>query len=193
MDPNRKNGADFFSLPLFAFDTVDNDPYFIDCIYEQKSLGKLADPSNRFFMKVVKFLIDNNVREFYIENNTSNTLGTLFEEKFKQLNYTCKIFEFFTAKEKGKMNKLERILNEEPTITANIHFPAPSMYPPLHRISQFMTDFTRFDSKLEGSNKKQHDDAPDSISIFSKRCLFNRQNRIGTITSSLSWKKIWGK
>lgn len=193
LDPTRKNGADFFSLPVFAFDTVDLDAYFIDCIYEQRSLGKLSDPQNKFFLKVVKFLVDNNVKEFYIENNTNNTLGTLFEQKFKELNYSCKIFEFYTSKERGKMNKLERILNEEATITANIHFPAPMCYPPLHHISQFMTDFTRFDSKMEGNNKKQHDDAPDSIAMFSKRCLFNRQNRFSTIESAFSLKKIWKK
>lgn len=193
LDPTRKNGADFFALPVFSFDTEDNDAYFIDCMYEQKSLGKMNDPRNIFLGRVVKFLIDNNVKEFYIENNTSNTLGTLFEEKFKEKQYKCRIFEFYTAKEKGFKNKLERILHEEPTITANIHFPAPSMYPPLHRISQFMTDFTRFDSKLEGSNKKQHDDAPDSVSIFSKRCLFNRQNRFASITGSFSLKNLWKK
>ena len=192
LDPTRTNGGDFFSLPVFAFDTKDIDPYFIDCIYEQKSLGKLADPTNRFFLRVVKFLIDNNVKEFYIENNTSNTLGTLFEQKFNELGYVCKIFEFFTAKEKGKMNKLERILYEEPTITANIHFPKSTLYPPLHRISQFMTDFTRFDSKMEGSNRKQHDDAPDSIAIFSKRCLFNRQTRFSSIVG-VDKSKIFGR
>ena len=89
------------------------------------------------------------------------------------------------------MNKLERILNEEATITANIQFPAPNLYPPLHRISQFMTDFTRFDSKLEGGNKKQHDDAPDSIAMFSKRCLFNRQNRFSEINTGFSLRKLW--
>lgn len=193
LDPTRKNGADFFALPVFSFDEEDNDAYFIDCIYEQKSLGKMNDPRNLFLGRVVKFLIDNNVKEFYIENNTSNTLGTLFEEKFKEKEYKCRIFEFYTAKEKGFKNKLERILHEEPTITANIHFPAPSMYPPLHRVSQFMTDFTRFDSKLEGSNKKQHDDAPDSVSIFSKRCLFNRQNRFASITNGFSLKNLWKK
>jgi hypothetical protein len=192
LDPTRTNGGDFFSLPVFAFDTKDLDPYFLDCIYEQKSLGKIADPTNKFFLRVVKFLIDNNVKEFYIENNTSNTLGTLFEQKFIELGYTCKIFEFFTAKEKGKMNKLERILYEEPTITANIHFPKSTLYPPLHRISQFMTDFTRFDSKIEGSNRKQHDDAPDSIAIFSKRCLFNRQTRFSTIVG-VDKGKIFGR
>lgn len=191
LDPTRKNGADFFSLPVFAFDDATRDAFFLDCIYEQKSLGKLSDPTNKFFMKVVRFLIDNNVKEFYIENNTNNTLGTLFEQKFKELNYDCKILEFYTAKERGKMNKLERILNEEATITANIQFPAPNLYPPLHRISQFMTDFTRFDSKLEGGNKKQHDDAPDSIAMFSKRCLFNRQNRFSEINTGFSLRKLW--
>ena len=181
LDPTRKNGGDFFSMPVFAFDSEDSDAYFIDCIYEQKSLGKLADPSNKFLSKVVKLLIDNNVKEFYIENNTSNTLGMIFEQKFKELGYFCKVLEFFTARERGKMNKLERILSEEATITANIRFPSASVYPPLHRMSQFMTDFTRFDSKMEGHNKKQHDDAPDSVAIFSHRCLFNRQNRFSTI------------
>ena len=192
LDPTRKNGGDFFSLPVFAFNTEDNDAYFVDCIYEQKSLGKIADPTNKFFLKVVKFLIDNNVKEFYIENNTSNTLGTLFEQKFKEIGYFCKIFEFFTAKERGKMSKLERILSEEATITANIQFPSASCYPPLHRISQFMTDFTRFDSKLEGHNKKQHDDAPDSVAIFSHRCLFNRQNRYSEI-GSFSKGRLFGR
>lgn len=192
LDPTRKNGGDFFSLPVFAFDTESNDAYFLDCIYEQKSLGKMNDPKNTFLGRVVKFLIDNNVREFYIENNTSNTLGTLFDEKFKEKGYNCKIFEFFTARDRGFKNKLERILHEEATITANIHFPAQGLYAPLHRISQFMSDFTRFDSKLESSNKKQHDDAPDSIAIFSKHCLFGRNNRFSNITS-FSKTSIWGR
>lgn len=183
LDPTRKNGGDFFSLPVFAFDTEGNDAYFIDCIYEQKSLGKLSDPTNKFFTKVVNFLIKNNVKEFWIENNTSNTLGMLFEDKFKSLNYVCRVNEIYTAKEKGSKNKLERILEEEPTITSNIVFPAPSCYPPLHEISIFMNDFTRFDSKQTNINKKQHDDAPDSVSIFSKRCLYTRNNRFSSIST----------
>lgn len=193
LDPTRKNGGDFFSLPVFAEDKETSQFYFIDCIYEQKSLGKMADPKNKFLMKVVKFLIDKNVKQFYIENNTSNTLGTLFEEKFRQFYYSCKIIEIYTTREKGSKNKLERILNEEASITANICFPDVSCYPPLHTISLFMTDFTRFDSKMESGNKKQHDDAPDSVAIFSKRCIFNKQNRFSTIEKSISLKNLWKK
>lgn len=191
LDPTRVNGADFFSLPVFDFDRETNEAYFIDCIYEQKSLGKIADPHNKFFTKVMKFLIDNGVNELCIENNTSNTLGILFEERFKNFNYNCRVLEFYTAKEKGLKNKTQRIVNEEPTITANIHFPAKSMYPPLHRISQFMNDFTTYDSKLPSSNKKQHDDAPDSVALFSKRYLFSNKNRFSTINKSFSMKNLF--
>lgn len=193
LDPTRKNGADFFSMPILAFNTAedDRDAYFVDCVYEQKSLGKLSDPNNRFFMQVIQAIISNNVKELCIENNTSNTIGTLFEEKFKQLNYYCKILEFYTAKERGTKNKLEKICNEEASITANIRFPKPQLYPVLHRISRFMSDFTRFDSKLESGNKKQHDDAPDSLAIFSKRYLFNRANRLSSVVGSFSRKSLW--
>lgn len=191
LDPTRKNGGDYFALPVFAFNLADNDAYFIDCIYEQKSLGRLSDPHNEFLRKVIRFLIENNVTEFYIENNTSNTIGTIFEEKFKRLEYPCKIYEFYTTKEKKSRNKLERILTEEATITSNIVFPAPSCHSPLHRVSQFMNDFTKFDSKLNSSNKKQHDDAPDSVSIFSKRCLFNKTNKFSEIKKSFSLKNLF--
>ena len=190
LDPTRTNGSDFFSLPVFKYDSETNKPYLVDCIYEQKSLGKLADPQNRFFLKVVKFLIENNVKEFTIENNTSNTLGTLFEEKFKEFNYYCKINEFYTAKEKGIKNKLEKILVEEPTITANIYFPSPTTFPPMHRVTLFMTDFTRFDSKRDNVSKKQHDDAPDSVAIFSRRYLYNSQNRLSVI-KGINKANLW--
>lgn len=180
LDPTRKNGADNFSMPVFREDTADGKYAFVDCIYEQKSLGKLADPSNRFLRKVVSFIIDNNIKKFIIENNTSNTIGTLIDEKLKENNYHCVIDETYSSKIKGpKSSKMERILNQEATIVANIKFPAPSMYPPLHHISLFMTDFTHFDTK--NVNKKQHDDAPDSVAIFSDKCLYNKQNRYSTI------------
>ena len=54
-----------------------------------------------------------------------------------------------------------------------------------------MNDFTKFDSKLNSSNKKQHDDAPDSVSIFSKRCLFNKTNRFSEIKKSFSLKNLF--
>lgn len=191
MDPTRKNGADYFSLPVFAERPADGLSYFVDCIYEQKSLGKLNDPTNSFLRKCINFLINNNVAELIIENNTNNTIGMIFDEEFKKKGHNCKITEVYTTKIKGpKSSKTERILQQEPTIVNNIVFPAPSCYPPLHHITQFMTDFTRYDSKLSSQTKKQHDDAPDSVAIYSDKCLYNKNNRY-SVVSGISKKSLW--
>lgn len=191
LDPTRKNGADYFSLPCFRKDSETGLSYFVDCIYEQKSLGKLADPKNIFLMKVIKFLIENNVRELTIENNTSNTIGTVFEEKFKSLGYSCKINEIYTTKERGSKNKNERILDQEATIVSNIVFPEQGLFPPLDRRTLFMTDFTHYDSKLTSASKKQHDDAPDSVRIYAQRHLYNTSNRFSSLkgfNKNLIWR-----
>lgn len=190
LDPTRKNGEDFFSLPVLAEDTDSKLSYFVNCIYEQKSLGLGADPKNRFFAKVVKFLIDNNVRKLVIENNTSNTIGTMFKEKFEQLNYHCIIDEIYTSKTKGFKNKTERILHQEATIVENIVFPAQGLYPPLHHMALFMTDFTRYDSK-QTSTKKQHDDAPDSLRLYADKFLYANKNRYSCIESTFGMKNLW--
>lgn len=188
MDPTRKNGADYFSMPVFATRDVDGLSYFVDCIYEQKSLGKLNDPTNSFLKKCIKFLIDNNVRDLYIENNTNNTIGMIFEEEFKKKGHDCKIHEIYTTKIKGpKSSKNERILMQEATIVNNIVFPKAGLYPPLHRISTFMNDFTRYDSKLE---TKQHDDAPDSVAMYSDKCIYEKKNRFSSI-AGLERSIIW--
>ena len=115
----------------------------------------------------------------------------MFEQKFSAMGYYCKIHEVYTSKEKGMKNKTERILHQEPTIVENIVFPAQGLYPPLHRISRFMTDFTRYDS-VDTSTKKQHDDAPDSIRLYADKHLFNNRNRYSFIEKPFSFKNLWG-
>lgn len=196
VDPTRTNGNDFFSMPVFRYNEPDGFWYFTDCIYEQKSLGKTSDPQNKFLEKVVKFIIENQIIKFTIENNTSNTLGTIIEEKLKQKNYTsCKINEIYTSRIKGKgkghSSKMQRILDQEATIIRNIVFPAPALFPPNHRMTLFMEHLTRYDTKDFSYNRKNHDDAPDSMAIFSEYYLFNKQNRLSVI-GGCSKKSIFG-
>lgn len=190
LDPTRTSGADFFALPVFREDFSTGKSYLVNAIYEQKSLGKISDPSNKFLKKVVKFIIDNNVRELMVENNVSNTIGTLLEQKFKELDYRCNIIERFTTKKKGSKNKLERILTQEATIVENIVFPFAGAFPPLHQVSQFMDDFTRFDSKAKMTTR-QHDDAPDSVAMYADKYLFAKKNRFSSITSCFTRKSLW--
>lgn len=181
-DPTRKNGSDYFSMPIFKENQADKLYYFTRCIYKQKSLGKLSDPQNQFLEEVVNFIIDNRVTEFMIENNTSNTIGLVVEEKLKEKGYTsCLIKEIFTARRKGQESKMQRILSQEATIINNIVFPELGVFPPLSDEAIFMEQFTRFDSKESCFKKGNHDDAPDSVAMFSANYLFNRQNRYTTL------------
>ena len=191
LDPTRKNGNDYFSLPVFRQRDFDGLYYFTNCIYEQKSLGRTNDPKNLFLDKVVKFIIDNQIVNFTIENNTSNTIGTVIEGKLKEKGYnSCKINEIYTQKIKGgKSSKMQRILDQEATIINNVVFPEPKVFPPLHPVSVFMEHFTRWDSKQQ-SNQKNHDDAPDSMAIFSQYHLFNKNNRYAKVTG-FSKASLW--
>lgn len=181
-DPTRKNGADFFSMPIFQYNPADNLYYFTNCKFKQKSLGKMNDPNNRFLNEIVNFIIETNITNFTIENNTSNTIGLVIEEKLKEKGYTsCKIDEVYTTRQKGMEGKVQRILSQEATICNNIVFPDISLTPPLSEMGIFMEQFTRFDSKESPSKKGNHDDAPDSVAMFSYHYLFNRSNRLSEL------------
>lgn len=183
LDPTRKSGNDYFSMPVFRLDTASNDYYFTNCIYTQKSLGKVSDPTNSFLNRVVRFIIDNKITQFTIENNTSNTLGAFIENALQKYGYYgCKITELFNVSKKGKETKLQRILGQENTIINNIVFPHRSILKPQTEIAQFMEHLTRFDSKENIGKKTNPDDAPDSVAIFSDKYLFNRINKLATIS-----------
>lgn len=183
LDPTRTSGNDRFSLPVFRHDSATNDYFFTNCIYAQKSLGKVSDPSNEFLKKVIRFIIDNQITQFTIENNISNTIGTLLEEELKKNGYNnCKVKEIFNASKKGRETKLQRILSQEATIINNIRFPHKSILKPQTEMAQFMEHFTRFDSKENIGKKTNPDDAPDSVAIFSDTYLFNRANRLAIIS-----------
>ena len=183
LDPTRKSGNDFFSLPVFRLDTESNDYFFTNCIYTQKSLGKVSDPTNSFLRRVVRFIIDNNITKFTLENNTSNTLGAFIEDELKREGYrSCKIEEIFSTSKKGQETKLQRILSQEATIVNNIRFPHKSILKPQTEIAQFMEHFTRFDSKENVGKKGNPDDAPDSVAMFADKYLFNRANRLASVT-----------
>lgn len=190
VDPNRKSGNDFFSLPILRHNNKTGRDRLTDVIYKQKSLGKTSDPKNEFLFYVCRFIIENNVVHFLIENNTSNTLGSFIEQKLKEMGYNgCKIEEIFTTKQKGKEGKVQRIMSQEATITRNIEFPDKSILKPQSDLALFMEDLTRFDSK-ETVSRKRHDDAPDSLAIYSDKFLFNKQNRFSEV-KGLSKRTIW--
>jgi len=182
LDPTRKSGSDFFAFPALRRDTETGHFYLVDAICRQKSLGNVSDPTNAFLNEVVRFIIKNKIVEFVVENNTSNTIGTLLKMKLEEKNYfDCRIKEEFSASRKGEGSKQEKILAQEATITGNIVFPEYGIVPPKTDLYVFMDLLTHFDSKNVGK-KGNFDDPPDSLAMFSKHYLYNTRSRLSEIT-----------
>ena len=94
IDTTRKNGSDYFAQPFCYYDEENNLWYLVDCIFEQKSLGIISDPKNKFKEKVCNKIIANNTTQCGIESNTSNTTGALLKDRLTQLGYTdCRFIE----------------------------------------------------------------------------------------------------
>lgn len=181
LDPTRKSGSDFFVLPACKKNLTTGNFRLVDVICKQKSLGNISDPNNRFLDEVVNFIIKNNIVELVVENNTSNTIGTLLIMKLEAKNYfKCKIKEEFSASRKGEGSKQEKILNQEPTIVEHIEFPAYGSVPPKSDLYVFMDLLTHFDAKAVGK-KGNYDDPPDAMAMFAKHYLYNTRSRISEI------------
>lgn len=193
VDPTRKSGNDYFSMPVLRHNNQNGKDRLVGAIHCQKSLGKVSDPKNEFLFRVCKFIIDNSIVHLTIENNTSNTLGSFIEQKLKDLGYNgCKIEEVFASSKKGKETKLQRILSQEATIVANIEFPDKTILKPQTDLALYMEHLTRFDSKENIGKKCNPDDAPDSLAMYADKHLFNKSNRLSEV-SAFSRKRLWRK
>lgn len=174
LDPTRKAEANFFSLPILQYSKSKDKYYLTDAIFQQKSLGKVADPNNEFKNEVVKKLISCAMTNLYIENNVSNTLSDVLDMELRHNGWTvCNIEEAYTAREGRVSNKLSRILEYSTTIMQHIVFPSKK-----YLQSHNKPDLSRFMDKLTGWNSKGRqnddnpDDAPDSLAMFVAKYVF---------------------
>lgn len=175
MDLTRKTGNDYFSNPYLRYCPTDGLYYLTDAIFEQKSLGLVNDPKNEFRDKVCYKIITTNCIECCIENNTSNTTGTLLQERCRELKYnSCKFRERFTSKQGNIGGKIQRILNMSETIKNYIVFPQKDTIPVGHPLFQFMEQLNNWDSK--NNSRTNHDDAPDSLAMFAAEFIFKKSS-----------------
>ena len=173
MDLTRKNGNDFFANPYLRYNPEDGLYYLTDAIFEQRSLGLVNDPKNEFRDKVCRKIIDSNTIECCIENNTSNTTGTLLKEHCKELNYkSCKFRERYTSKRYATGGKAQRILNMVETIKNYIVFPDKKSLPVGHPLYLAMDQLNNWSDK--DTSRNNHDDFPDVLSMFAEEFIFKR-------------------
>ena len=155
----------------------------------------MENPKNEFLHRVVRFIINNQITQLTLENNTSNTLSAFIEDELKKEGYTaCKITEFFSNGRgntaASTVSKVTRILNMESTIINNIVFPDKTVLRPQTEMALFMDQLTRFDVKENVGKKTNHDDAPDSVAMFADKYLFNRMSRLAQLTGAKK-SELW--
>ena len=177
IDASRKSGNDFFSMPILKKNNSNGKYRLVDCIFEQKSLGINDDPNNMFAKKVCKKVIDSNMTECCVENNTSNTSSMLLKIICGAMGYkSCKFRDRYTSGRGKGSTKITRILSMEETIKEYIEFPNPETLPPTHPLRLFMKYLTDW-SSTEGQKKTNPDDAPDSIAMFAEEFVFKKQRK----------------
>ena len=141
--------------------------------------------------KIVDFVIKNSITKLIIENNTSNTIGTLLRDKLAEKGYkSIKIQELYSTSSRGRESKLQRILSQEATICQNIVFPSMLYQKRGTAMYNFMYFFTRFDSKENIGKATNPDDAPDSVAMFAEQELFSRKNRLATV-DGINKESLW--
>lgn len=189
IDTTRKNGSDYFAQPFCYYDEENNLWYLVDCIFEQKSLGIISDPKNKFKEKVCNKIIANNTTQCGIESNTSNTTGALLKDRLTQLGYTdCRFIEKYTYGKKGQ-SKFTRILDMEEAIKEHIVFPSP-LYGMSTEMQRFMEQLTGWNSKGK-QGRANPDDAIDSIALFAKTFIQEKKLKV-EINSNLKMSDIFG-
>lgn len=179
MDLTRRNGNDYFAGPFLRYCPSDGLYYLVDTIFEQKSLGLVDDPKNEFRDQICDKIIKNKTVEVCIENNVSNTTGSLLKQRCYELNYKiCKFRERYTAKTGKSSTKASRILNMSETIKNYIVFPDKNTIPVGNKLYLAMEQLNNWDSK--SNSRDNHDDFPDALAQFVAEFIF-KGSRLGEI------------
>lgn len=160
LDPARK-GKDNVSMPICVHGN-DDYYYMIDCIFQQKPMTDLYD-------EIVDKIIEYQIIDLVIENNTDTSLKSLIEDKLKRKKYyLCNIREKYNT-----ANKERRIKDSRGIVRSRIKFKEKQKYLPNSDYGRFMKNLNYYSFDYPS----KHDDAPDSISMFASEIILGT-NRI---------------
>ena len=157
LDPARR-GKDNVSMPIYKHG--DDDYYYMfDCIFEQKPMTDLYDD-------IVDKIIEDQIVELVIENNTDTSLKTLIEDRLKARNYSlCEIREKYNTAVKE-----QRIKDNRGIVKSRIKFKEKKSYFPNTPYGRFMKNMNYY--SFDYPNK--HDDAPDSSCMFASEIIIGK-------------------
>ena len=172
LDPKRR-GKDYVSMPIF-FEANDPDDekdtaFFLkDWLYDER-------PMKNCIPLIVAKIIQHKITRLYVERNTEECIEMLLTNELKKQGYTsCVIEEVYSTEPKDR-----RIMVAEGDIKAKLIFPRYGMYAPSTNIGRAMLNLYGYEYK----GAVAHDDAPDSIALFTKRFVMDTRQRYAEIST----------
>jgi hypothetical protein len=172
LDPKRR-GKDYVSMPIF-FEANDPDDekdtaFFLkDWLYDER-------PMKNCIPLIVAKIIQHKITRLYVERNTEECIEMLLTNELKKQGYTsCVIEEVYSTEPKDR-----RIMVAEGDIKAKLIFPRYGMYAPSTNIGRAMLNLYGYEYK----GTVAHDDAPDSIALFTKRFVMDTRQRYAEIST----------
>ena len=165
IDATRKTGKDYFSMPIFnrAYEGEYPMHYLIDCLFTQTATKDLYED-------VCNKIIQHHIVDLVIESNVTSELKQNIERILANNGvFYCNIKEKYTSE-----NKAERITDQSFLIQKRLVFPAKDKFPLKSDVGKFMNNLTLYNS----NGRNQHDDAPDSLALYTKANVDESSNRV---------------
>lgn len=172
LDPKRR-GRDYVSMPIFFEATDPNGSgnkvyYLVDWLYEDK-------PMQECIPLIAQKIIAHNITQLLAERNTEECIAKLIEDELERRGYTnCVIDDSFSNEPKDK-----RIMNSEGNIKSRMIFPRFGMYSVINPIGKALNNVYTYTYQ----GKVEHDDAPDSLSLFDRHFISGNRSRLATVSS----------
>lgn len=169
----KRRGRDYLSMPIF-FEA--NDPeradetafFLVDWLYDDR-------PMKECIPLIVSKVIQHKITRLYVERNTEECIETLLSDKLRERGYTgCVIEEVYSTEPKDR-----RIMSAEGEIKSKMIFPQYGMYSQSSDVGKALMNVYGY--TYTGNVK--HDDAPDSLALFSKNFIMGRGLRYADFVS----------
>ena len=154
-------GEDYLSMPIGY--VYGNEVYIDDVLF----VNQLDDDKTRPL--VCQKLIDNNVQKVgFEENNGGKLYADLISDDIKRRNYRCAITTHKVPTNQSKLNRILACQSEIKGIatefgTYRIFFKAKDTRKDNVQYNEFMRNLYNWSQKGGSIQKRQHDDAPDSL------------------------------
>lgn len=154
-------GDDYMSMPIGY--VYGNEIYIDDVLF----VNQLGDDKTRPL--VCQKIIENHAERIgFEENNGGKLYADLIIQDLKRNNYRCNITTHKAPTNKSKLNRILACQNEIKGVatefgTYRIYFKAKEVRKDNKQYNDFMKNLHNWSQKEGSTQKRQHDDAPDSL------------------------------